>query len=193
VTQRKLDDGEIIYRAGDPSIAAYQVLEGAVELVRPGGGETPVTVRAGGMFGELGALDKSPRATTARASGPATIEVIDRETFLNALEEDPATAQRVMTRLVARLRRDPSGVFAHPLDGPPPGEPEPPEQGFMGGLRRIGRLLGLAMADDAAEADNLPALADARPMTGGILVLVAGLQGDADGVAEIAASAVERL
>ena len=63
-------DGEIIYRQGDDSQWAFEVLEGTVELVKDGADGPTVLQRlkAGELFGELGILDNTPRSATARAA-----------------------------------------------------------------------------------------------------------------------------
>ncbi len=175
MTLRTFQDGEIIYREGDPSVAAYQVVEGVVVLFRAGQGAPVSEIQAGGMFGDLGVLDKSPRATSARARGMAKVEVTDRETFLTHLASDGGLAQTVMGRLVKRLRNGPS-PFTQALDSPPLLDPGEDPQGLVGGLRRLGRYFGLQVEGQ----DSLPLLptADARPMTGGVVVLLADLEGD---------------
>lgn len=57
-------DGDIIYRQGDESLWAYEVLEGSVELIKDGpeGPAVLSRLKAGELFGELGILDNAPRA-----------------------------------------------------------------------------------------------------------------------------------
>jgi tetratricopeptide (TPR) repeat protein len=99
-------DGEAIYRQGDDSAWAFEVLEGSVELVKDGpeGLTVMSRLKAGELFGELGILDNTPRATTARARGAVTVKAIPRDEFLRQVEADPDTALKVMTKLARRMR-----------------------------------------------------------------------------------------
>lgn len=99
-------DGESIYRQGEESLWAFEVLEGSVELIKDGP-EGPVVLsrlRAGELFGELGILDNAPRSTAARARGGVTLRAIPREEFLQKIETDPETALKVMTKLARRMK-----------------------------------------------------------------------------------------
>jgi hypothetical protein len=99
-------DGDLIYRQGEDSRWAYEVLEGSVELVKESaeGASVIARCRAGELFGEMGVLDNAPRTTSARARGPVTVKAIPRDEFLRQMEADPDTALKVMTRLAKRMR-----------------------------------------------------------------------------------------
>ncbi len=99
-------DGELIYRQGEDSQWAYEVLEGTVELFKDGPQGTVISARlkAGELFGELGILDNTPRPTSARARGAVTAKAMPRDEFLRQVEADPNTALKVMTKLARRMR-----------------------------------------------------------------------------------------
>jgi len=107
-------DGELIYRQGDESSWAFEVLEGSVELVKDGpeGLTVMSRLKAGDLFGELGILDNTPRSTAARARGSLTVKAIPRDEFLRQVEADPDTALKVMTKLARRMRA-PAGATEH--------------------------------------------------------------------------------
>ena len=100
------NDGETIYRQGEDSAWAFEVLEGSVELIKDGPQGLTITARlkAGELFGELGILDNTPRSTSARARGAVTLKAIPRDEFMRQLEGDPDTALKVMTKLARRMR-----------------------------------------------------------------------------------------
>ncbi len=104
-------DGEIIYRQGEDSQWAFEVLEGSVELVKdgPDGQLVMARLKAGELFGELGILDNTPRSTSARARGSITVKAIPRDEFLRQVEADPQTALKVMTKLARRMRSPEGG------------------------------------------------------------------------------------
>ncbi|MEQ9448251.1 MAG: cyclic nucleotide-binding domain-containing protein, partial [Rhodospirillaceae bacterium] len=103
---KSFKDREIIFRQGDDSDWAFEVLEGSVELLK-NGPEGPIVLarlRAGELFGEMGILDNTPRNATARARGAVTVKAIPRDEFLTQVEADPDTALKVMTKLARRMR-----------------------------------------------------------------------------------------
>jgi hypothetical protein len=104
-------DREIIYRQGDESDWAFEVLEGSVELIKDGPEGLTVLARhrAGELFGEMGILDNAPRAATARCRGAVTVKAIPRDEFLSQMEADPDTALKVMTKLARRMRSPDGG------------------------------------------------------------------------------------
>jgi len=104
-------DGETIYRQGEDSQWAFEVLEGSVELIKDGpeGVTVMARLKTGELFGELGILDNTPRSTTARARGGVTVKAIPRDEFLRQVEADPDTALKVMTKLARRMRSPEGG------------------------------------------------------------------------------------
>ena len=101
-------DGEIIYRQGEESRWAFELLEGSVELVKDGPEGQVLLARAkpGDLFGENGVLDNTPRTATAKARGEVTVRAIPRDEFLREVEANPAIALKLMTKLAKRLKGD---------------------------------------------------------------------------------------
>src|SRR5262245_53419288 len=65
-------DGDVIFREGEASDAAYLVVTGFVEIVTGHGSPRQTTIGRlgkGQYFGEMGAIDDSPRSATAVAQG----------------------------------------------------------------------------------------------------------------------------
>ena len=60
--KRTYADGETIFKEGEPSDAAYVVVEGRVGLSRRANGTESVIANlgAGEMFGEMGLFDRAP-------------------------------------------------------------------------------------------------------------------------------------
>ena len=114
-SEKKYADGEVIFEEGDPSNSAFVIVEGAVDLSKPGEGGPLMLARleAGEFFGETGVIDQSPRASTARAVGTVVLKVISRDSFLDALQKKPETALTVMAQLVGR-RGTPNNKAATP-------------------------------------------------------------------------------
>ncbi len=135
---RKFRDGDIVYREGETSDSAYLVRSGRVELFKDSG-SGPLLVATVGpdeLFGETGLLDGRSRDATAYCAGEVVLKVLPRREFLRRIENDPATAMKVMAKLAQRLRetdeRAAMGMagLPVPVDGsqgglivPPPPDP----------------------------------------------------------------------
>jgi tetratricopeptide (TPR) repeat protein len=202
---RQYRDGEIIFREGEDSLAAFRLTRGRVRLVKAGAAGPLVlaTLGKGEMFGEMGIVDGVPRSAAAIAEGAVTATVIPRNEFLDRLQKDPELAFAVMTKLVQRLRAaDERLAHAAPpdslpqtvaADGEEPSEPSPPRAAPAaaapsprGGLfaRLFGRGKGGEAREPEAPVSGPPKLLVARfgddlpPETAAILdTVVAALQG----------------
>lgn len=99
-------DGEVVFRQGDPAECLYLIQSGAIRIRKEGDLVTTVVAELGEgeMFGESGLLEVRPRAATALAVGDTQLACYDRQTFLDALREDPELALRAMAALMERLR-----------------------------------------------------------------------------------------
>ena len=95
--------GEVIFSEGDPGDVMYAVREGAVELRV--GGSVVETVGRGGLFGEMALVDDGPRSAAAVAATASEVVPIDRDRFVQLVEEAPGFALTIMTVMAERLRR----------------------------------------------------------------------------------------
>ena len=98
--------GEIIFEESEVGAEVFILSEGHVELIKHGR-DTAVEIAVlnpGAMFGEMAALDNKPRSLTARALGDVTVEVIERETLLDAMHRDPEFALEFMGGLADGMR-----------------------------------------------------------------------------------------
>ena len=74
---RYLEDGEILFRQGDPGALVYTVESGLIQLARQrddGAEEVISEIAAGAYFGELAPMFGLPRSAMARAVGPTAIK-----------------------------------------------------------------------------------------------------------------------
>jgi len=102
-------DGDVIFREGEASDAAYLVVSGVVQIVSGFGSPQQKTINVlgkGQYFGEMGAIDNAPRSATAIAKG----EVVDcvsvgQEEFMAMLLKEPTEAIALLKVLFERLRR----------------------------------------------------------------------------------------
>ncbi len=99
--------GEIIFRKGDQSDAAYLITQGQVEIIqvrRDGDSETIAVLNRGEYFGEMGAIDDKPRSATAVAKGPVACMSVGRDEFMDMLLNRPQESIDILKVLFERLR-----------------------------------------------------------------------------------------
>jgi len=97
-------DGALIFREGERGDAAYRIVSGQVGLLKnTEAGPIQIEKLSGGaLFGETGILDNSRRTMSARAIGEVTVEVMQREAFLESIRRDPEQALSMMSKIAER-------------------------------------------------------------------------------------------
>jgi CRP/FNR family transcriptional regulator, cyclic AMP receptor protein len=125
--RRRFEQGETLFRQGDPSDVAIQILSGSAEVLRQAGDDAIVlgTVNAGEFVGEMGVLEDRPRSATVRAAAPVEAELIERQAFLDRVSDEPELARKLLVRMSARLRdvEDTlTGLYARRGEDAPRGE-----------------------------------------------------------------------
>jgi CRP/FNR family cyclic AMP-dependent transcriptional regulator len=101
---RELNAGDVVFAAGEPGDCFFGVIEGQVRLAW-GDGSHSELLRAGQCFGEGALVQRShTRHGTATAIEPSRLLVINRETFLFALETLPMFALELLASLEGRLQ-----------------------------------------------------------------------------------------
>lgn len=101
------EDGEVLFREGDPADAAYVVLSGEVEImVKTDSGEVVYgTLGPNQLIGELAVISKTKRTATLRARGTLQVLRIGDEAFLRLVTENPDVALEVIRQLSDKLIR----------------------------------------------------------------------------------------
>jgi hypothetical protein len=104
----KAQSGEYVFHKGDlPHDGAYMVIEGEAGLYLPKEGEEDVlitTVGPGKLVGELGLIRNVPRALDMKATTDMTCLRIGAEEFLAVVENDAATAFRLLQVVAGYVR-----------------------------------------------------------------------------------------
>jgi CRP-like cAMP-binding protein len=101
VALRRLDAGEVLFRAGDAADALYVVASGEV-AVRAGRPEVEVARLAdGAFFGEIALLSGHPRGATIQAVAATELLVIDRPTVAKLVAGAPE-----VLKVLLRFMRD---------------------------------------------------------------------------------------
>jgi CRP/FNR family cyclic AMP-dependent transcriptional regulator len=111
-TSERFAAGDVIFTAGDPGDRFYVVREGTVTLSADG--RKLEDVGPGGIFGELGVLERAPRSATATAATDCDLVPLDERRFVFHVSQTPFFALTVMRVLADRLRRE---TTSHATDG----------------------------------------------------------------------------
>ena len=91
---RTYRSGDVIFREGEPSDAAYLIISGEVRIVKgleSDTSKTIATVRAGEYVGEMGAIDDQPRSASAVAEGSVVCMPVTPDAFMDMLERPTDT------------------------------------------------------------------------------------------------------
>jgi thioredoxin reductase (NADPH) len=105
-TERAIEVGDVLFRAGDATYDFFVILEGEVEIVRRDlEGEEVLAVHTPGRFlGELNLLTGQRVFLTARVVGPGRALVITNPEFRRLMSSKPDLADPIFRALVARRR-----------------------------------------------------------------------------------------
>jgi CRP/FNR family cyclic AMP-dependent transcriptional regulator len=98
---------EVLFHQGDSSSELFVVDRGRIAIAqRSGDGRESVVavLDAGGLFGELGLFDDSPRSADARALIDTTVVVLGYEPVRALLRERPELLWVIVRMLAGRLR-----------------------------------------------------------------------------------------
>lgn len=108
IVLRHYEQGDIIFREGDPGQLLYLIKSGQVRIYvnAVDGSETSVILfaRPGEIFGELAVIDGLPRSATAVAMGKTVLYTMNREQFRQHMRRHPRLALNFMQELSMRVR-----------------------------------------------------------------------------------------
>jgi flavin reductase (DIM6/NTAB) family NADH-FMN oxidoreductase RutF len=100
--ERTYEDGDAIMRRGEPGSELLLVVEGVVQVERPG---RSLTLGPGELVGEIEVLDPvGARIADITAVGPVRCVAVTRDALMAALEADPRAAVGLIEVLAARFR-----------------------------------------------------------------------------------------
>lgn len=101
--------GDVLFELGDPGDAFYVVVDGAVEAYLADEQGRRVSLERlgpGSSFGELALLDGGARTAGVAALADATLRMLRRAVFDDALHRSPDLAARLLRLTGERLRRN---------------------------------------------------------------------------------------
>ncbi len=102
--RRPIRSGEVLFELGEQNIRFFVVIEGAIEIVRPGDGrEEQITVHGPGEFtGEINMLSARRTLVRGRALGDGSIVVVDREHLRALVQRDFELSEILMRAFILR-------------------------------------------------------------------------------------------
>ena len=105
-TERAVEVGDVLFRAGDDSYDFFVLLEGAVDIIRVDlEGETLITTYSAGHFlGELGMITGQRLLLTARVSQRGRVLAISADDFRHLMSTKVDLADTIFSAFVARRK-----------------------------------------------------------------------------------------
>jgi len=103
--ERTLKAGEVLFQENDPGNEMFFIRSGRIKISKVFG-ETEKTLAIllqGDFFGEMSAIDGSPRSATATAVEETKILVINRDDLKSKIRENPLI-EYILATMVKRLR-----------------------------------------------------------------------------------------
>jgi CRP-like cAMP-binding protein len=104
-TSLTYEEGEELFREGDPADGAYIIEEGKVDVLSGQEGR-PVNIGSLGksdLFGEMAVILNQSRSATIRATQHLKVLKIDADVFLRLITENPDAALTVMRSLSQKV------------------------------------------------------------------------------------------
>ena len=104
-TSLTFEEGEELFREGDPADGAYIIEEGKVDVLR---GQDGRWVKIGSLgkfdlFGEMALILNQSRSATIRATQHLKVLKIDADVFLRLITENPDAALTIMRSLSKKI------------------------------------------------------------------------------------------
>ena len=106
-TRIPLNNGELLFRKGDPGRSMYLILEGRIQIyIESSDGQAAVLriLESGQFLGEMALLDGGVRSANALTLTPCEVFVLERASFLNLITIYPELLTRLVSGLTERLR-----------------------------------------------------------------------------------------
>ncbi len=107
VEMKQFQKGDVIFKEGDSELCMYEVASGSVDIILHRGApdeEKLTTVKANGVFGELGLIDYMARSATAIAAEDTSVTVIDDDSFSDYIKEKPELILHLIHSISDRIR-----------------------------------------------------------------------------------------
>lgn len=101
------EQGDLIFKEGDPGFHFYIIQSGSIEIFRTNAQGKKIvisTLSEGDAFGEFALIDQAPRSASARALKDSSVAVISENDYKDLLQQLPEWAKTIMEAMVSRLK-----------------------------------------------------------------------------------------
>jgi len=98
--------GDIVFEEGDEALEAFIIFKGEVEAYKKTSDkreEILTTLTKNNIFGEFAIISSCPRTASVRVTEDVSGIKIDKDTFINIINEFPEVSLRIMDFLVQKL------------------------------------------------------------------------------------------
>ena len=101
------EDGQFLFKEGEPGDAAYIVLKGKVSVfIQTEKGSVEIAqLKRGDVVGEISILCDVPRTASVKAVESVQTLKVTKDTFIHLLTEFPEIAIEIMRELASRLNK----------------------------------------------------------------------------------------
>ena len=113
-TLRDFGPGELVVGHNDTTFDVFFLITGKLNMSLYSADGQRVgfhEMNAGGMFGEISAVDGLPRSVSVEAASRCSIAMLPRQRFIGMIESTPCFAMAVALQLAAHVRRLTTRVF----------------------------------------------------------------------------------
>jgi CRP-like cAMP-binding protein len=103
----ELEAGEVLFREGDPGEELFVVESGTLGIsvsLADGQSLEIASFEAGDFFGEMSIFEREPRSATCQAKSPCRLLSLRRQDLFEFMTRSPASAARIMRRMLAPRR-----------------------------------------------------------------------------------------
>ncbi|MGQ9629643.1 MAG: cyclic nucleotide-binding domain-containing protein [bacterium] len=104
---RIYNDGDILFREGEPGDELFLIRSGQVEIIKMVGDTEKVlaTIGEDSIFGEMAIFEDAPRSAGARAKGRLEVLVFDRNSFRIIFQLHPKWTMKLIEGFAGRITR----------------------------------------------------------------------------------------
>lgn len=102
IEKKYLNNGDILFNAGDVSNSLYIINKGSVEVYKEFDADVTLsfaTLHSGELFGEMALIDEFPRSASIRALEDCEFLILTKENFEDIIESHPEKALDLLIRL----------------------------------------------------------------------------------------------
>lgn len=99
---------EVLFRANDPGTTLFILRSGRVKVTLADRQKKEVILRllhGGEIFGEMALLDGYPRSATVTSLERSNVFMLDRESFMRFIQENPHWSLKMLATMSRRLRK----------------------------------------------------------------------------------------